>query len=201
MIRNLLLVLLCSFAFPASAFFSVMDTGELVKKGEYRVLGEGQVLFDAPEGFNLNGRFATGFNDESEIQFEGGVGTVDYYLGAFFKWFPFPDTDDQPAIGGRAGVTFADFNDNSTYGFNVTPMISKRIESGIGDFTPYGGIEMGLQTFVDDTFFSLQAVLGIEWSPNEWDFREIKDFNFLIEYGIEIDDSFNYLSFGASYDF
>ena len=178
-----------------------MDTGELVKKGEYRALGEGQILFDEPKGFNLNGRFATGFDDESEIQFEAGVGSVDYYLGAFYKWIPFPDTDEQPAIGGRAGVTFADFNDNSVYGFNVTPMISKRFGTGIGDFTPYSGVEMGLQKNVNDTFFSMQAVLGVEWSPNEWDFRDIKDFNFLVEYGFEIDDAFNYLSFGASYDF
>ena len=201
MFRITLCLIALSIAAPASAFFSLMDTGKLKKEGEYRVLGEGQVLLDAPEGFNLNARFATGFNDESEIQFEAGVGSVDYYLGAFWKWIPFPDTDGQPAIGGRVGFVFADVNDLSTYGFNVTPMISKMFETGSGDFTPYGGIEMGLLNDVNDTNFSLQAVLGLEWKPNRWDFPGLKDFQFLLEYGIEIDDSFDYLSLGASYDF
>ena len=65
----------------------------------------------------------------------------------------------------------------------------------------YAGVEMGLQNNVNDTFFSMQMVLGTQWSPNEWDFRQLKDFNFLLEYGIEIDDAFNYLSIGCSYDF
>lgn len=195
---------------PASfGFFSLMDTGDLVKKDDYRILGEGQILFDAPKGFNLNGRFSTGLDDESEVQFEAGVGSVDFYLGAFYKWIPFPDTDEQPAIGVRGGLTFASIdydlvpNDDaySTYGINVTPMVSKGFESGAGKFTPYGGAMFGLQKNVNDTNFSMQIVAGCEWSPNEWDFRSLKDFNFLIEYGIEVDDAFSYLSLGSSYDF
>lgn len=190
-----------SFSLPSYAFLSLMDTGELKREGDYRVLGEGQILMDAPEGFNLNGRFATGINDESEVQFEAGVGSVDYYLGAFYKWIPVPDTNDQPAVGGRAGFVFADFNGFSTYGINVTPMISKRFESSAGDFSPYSGLELGLLNNVNDTNFSMQLVLGLQWKPNRWDFPGLKDFQFLVEYGIEIDDAFNYLSFGASYDF
>ena len=197
----ILLASLFFFTTPSLAYFSLMDTGQVKKEGEYRVLGEGQVLFDAPEGFNLNARFATGIDDESEIQFEGGLGSVDYYIAAFWKWMPFPDTTDQPAIGLRAGITFADVNDVSRYGFNVTPMISKLFDTDLGDISPYGGVEMGLQNDVNETDFTMQAVLGVQWSPNEWDFPGIKDFNFLVEYGLEVDDAFNYLSFGASYDF
>lgn len=186
---------------PSFAFFSLMDTGELKREGEYRVLGEGQILFDGPEGFNLNGRFATGISEDSEIQFEAGVGSVDYYLGAFWKWVPFPDTADQPAAGVRGGLTFADFSGYSTYGLNITPMVSKRIQTGIGAFSPYGGLMMGLQNNVNDTYFSLQAVAGVEWKPNEWDFNELQHFRFLLEYGLEIDDAFSYLSLGANYNF
>ncbi len=199
--KIILSLLVFSFAVPASAFMSLMDTGDLKREGEYRVLGEGQILMDPPEGFNLNARFATGLDEESELQFEGGVGSIDYYLGAFYKWMPIPDTLDQPAVGGRVGFVFADFNGYSTYGLNVTPMISKRFESNAGDFTPYGAFEFGLLDSVNDTLFSMQAVLGLQWKPNRWDFPSLKDFQFLVEYGIEIDDSFNYLSFGASYDF
>ena len=186
---------------PAFAFFSLMDTGELKREGDYRILGEGQILFDKPEGFNLNSRFSTGLTDDSEMQFEAGVGVIDYYLGAFWKWVPIPDTDDQPAVGVRAGLTFADVSNSSTYGLNVTPMISKAFETDMGNITPFGGVLLGLQKNVNTSFFSMQISLGVEWSPNEWDYPGLKDFNFLIEYGIEVDDAFDYLSFGTSYDF
>lgn len=186
---------------PAKAYFSLMDTGNIKRRGEYRILGEGQILMDDPKGFNLNGRFATGIDEESELQFEAGVGSIDYYLGGFWKWIPFPDTVDQPAIGGRAGFVYANYNQFSTYGFNITPMISKRLETNSGDFTPYGGIEMGLLHNVNSTNFTLQAVLGMEWKPNRWDFPNMSDFQFLIEYGIGMNKAFDYISLGSSYDF
>ena len=201
MSRFLVLMVALAWQLPSMAFFSLMDTGNLQSQGEYKAMGEGQILFDAPEGFNLNGRFSTGYNDDSEIQFEGGVGSVDFYLGAFYKWVPFPDTEDQPAVGVRGGLTFADLNNYSTYGVNVTPLVSKNFESGIGVITPYSGLEMGLQRNTFESFFSLQLVIGAQWSPNEWDFEGLKDFDFLVEYGIEVDDSFNYLSLGAAYHF
>ena len=197
------LIFLASLIFCQSSwgFFSLMDTGQVKSEGEYKVLGEGQILFDPPEGFNLNARFATGIQDDAEIQFEAGIGSIDYYLGAFYKWVPFPDTDSQPALGVRGGLTFAEVNNYSTYGANITPLISKMFEANFGKISPYGGVLLGLQNNVNETFVSLQAVIGLEWQPNEWEFNSLKDFNFLLEYGAEIDDAFNYLSFGASYDF
>lgn len=200
--RSILLSVLALFVYETSwSYFSLMDTAVPVSEGTYRLLGEGQILFDSPEGFNLNGRFATGLDEESEIQFEAGIGSIDYYLGAFWKWIPFPDTDEQPGLGLRAGVTFADVNDRSTYGFNVTPMISKKFDTDAGNFSPYSGLIMGLQKNVNDTNFSMQLAFGLEWSPNEWDFDKLKDFNFLLEYALDVDDAFDYFSFGASYNF
>lgn len=189
------------YANSSFAFFSLMNTGEVKKEGEHRVLGEAQVLFDEPKGLNINGRYSTGVTEDSEIQFEAGVGSIDYYLGAFYKWVPFPDTDEQPAIGVRGGLTFAEIQNYSTYGFNIAPLVSKSIGTGIGNITPYTGIQMGLQKNTYDTYFSLQAAVGVEWSPSDWDFQSISNFNFLLEFGFEIDDSFDYMSLGASYDF
>lgn len=194
-------VALLTLCQPGSAYFSLMDTGEIKEKGEHKVLGEAQVLFDSPDGMNLNGRYSTGLTEESELQIEAGVGSIDYYLAAFWKWVPFPDTFDQPAIGLRSGLTFADVRNYSTYGFNITPFISKMFETGIGAISPFGGLQFGLQRNTFESFSSMQAVIGVEWQPNEWDFRDLKDFRFLAEYGVEIDDSFSYISLGAAYNF
>lgn len=198
---SLLIVSLFLYAHSSFSYFSLMDTGEVKKEGSHRVLGEAQVLFDEPKGLNINGRFATGIREDAEIQFEAGVGSVDYYLGAFYKWVPFPDTDEQPAIGVRGGLTFAEVANYSTYGFNVTPLVSKAIGSGVGNFTPYTGLQMGLQKNTYETFFSMQLAVGVEWSPSDWDFQSISNFNFLLEFGFAVDDSFDYMSLGTSYDF
>lgn len=195
-------VALLTLSQQGASYFSLMDTGEIKERGEHKVMGEAQVMFDDPNrGINLNGRYTTGLSEESELQIEAGVGTIDYYLAAFWKWVPFPDTLDQPAIGVRSGLTFADVNNYSTYGFNVTPFVSKMFETGIGGISPFGGLQFGLQRNTFETFSSMQAVIGVEWKPNEWDFRDLKDFRFLAEYGLEIDDSFSYVSIGAAYHF
>lgn len=199
--RRLTILIVMIITQPVWAFFSLMDTTQLVRQGDYKILGDAQVLFDEPKGLNLNPRFSTGISDDSEVQFEAGVGSVDYYLGAFYKWVPIPDTDEQPGVGLRAGFTFANVNDYSTYGLNITPMISKSINGNAGRFTPYGGLQFGLQRNTNDTYFSMQATIGIEWAPNSWDYDKLKDFNFLVEYGFEVDDAFDYLSFGAAYNF
>lgn len=197
----LTLAILFFVASPAGAYFSVMDTGRLLDKGEYKVLGEGQVLTDAPKGFNLNGRFSMGFDEDSELQGEVGFGSVDFNLGAFWKWMPVPDTDDQPAVGARMGFTFANVNDQSTYGLNLTPLVSKTFDTSHGDFTPYAGLPIGLQKNANDTFLSMQAAIGLEWTPDKWNLPELYGFRFLAEFGFEIDDAFGYFSFGTSYDF
>lgn len=199
--KIILTLAILSFSLSSSAYFSLMDTGHVKNEGEYRLMAEGQILLDSPKGFNLNTRFTTGYDEDSEVQLEAGFGSIDFYLGAFWKWVPFPDTDEQPAIGARFGVTFADINNYSTYGFNVTPLISKKFKTEYGDFSPYGGLPIGLQKSTLDTNLTMQAALGVEWIPDEWNFDGLKGFQFLVEYGVEIDDAFNYFTFGATYDF
>ena len=199
--KPILFLLFTALANPSFAYFSVMDTGHLTQPEQYRVQGEGQFLMDAPKGFNFNGRFTTGLNEDSEIQGEVGIGTIDYYFGGFWKWVPIPDTDDQPAIGARMGFTFASVNDYSTYGFNLTPLASKNLESDYGVFAPYLGIPIGLQKNSLDTNFTLQATLGVQWTPDQWKIPELRGFHFLMEYGFEIDDAFDYFSIGTAYDF
>ncbi len=193
--------------FPSSyglAYFSLMDTGELRQGQKTRLLGESQIISNAPKGFNFNGRYvlgSSGFVPDSEIQLEAGAGSVDYQLGVFLKWVPFPDTDDQPAVGVRTGFTFARFLEYSTYGLNITPIISKHINSDLGKITPYLGLPIGLQQNTLDFYTSFQAAFGLEWAPEEWELGSSRGFNFLLEYGLGLSQGFDYLSLAMAYDF
>lgn len=178
----------------ASAYFNTMDTGELTDVDQMEVLAATPVIFAEPnDGFNLNGRFSTGFDEDSELQAELGVGSVDLYAGGFFKYVPFPDTYDQPSIGGRAGFVFAQVDDLSTFGFNITPMASKNFDSSYGRFTPYVSLPIGILTNKAETFMSFQGTVGVEWS--KW-----VNMRFLAEVSFNIKDALNYLSVGASFD-
>lgn len=191
----LCLLTVVTFTLPkAQAYFNTMDTGQITEVGKGEVTAVAPVIFQEPnDGFNLNGRFSTGINDDSEIQAELGVGSVDLYAGGFFKYVPFPDTYEQPALGGRAGVVYAEFNDLSTYGFNISPMASKNFDGAYGRFTPYISLPIGILTNRRETFMSLQGTLGMEWS--RW-----VNMRFMVEYSFNMKDALDYLSVGASFD-
>ena len=201
----LFLLILSLFLSPHGlSYFSLMDTGELRQGQNTRLLGETQVISNEPEGFNFGGRYvlgSNGFISDSEVQLEAGAGSVDYQLGVFLKWVPFPDTDNQPAVGVRTGFTFAKLLEYSTYGLNITPLISKHINSDLGKVTPYLGLPIGLQKNTLDFYTSFQVILGLEWSPEEWELGSSRGFNFLLEYGLGLDQAFDYLSLALAYDF
>ena len=201
----LILVLIFLLLSPRGfGYFSLMDTGELRQGENSRLLGESQIITDVPKGFNFNGRYifgSNGFMSDSEVQFEAGAGSVDYQLGVFLKWAPFPDVERQPAIALRTGFTFAKFIEYSTYGLNITPLISKHINSKLGKITPYFGLPVGLQKNTLEFYTSFQIAVGLEWSPKEWELGSSRGFNFLLEYGVGFNQAFDYLSLALAYDF
>ena len=202
--RPLIVFFLLFLSSKTFAYFSLMDTGELRQGQNTRLLGETQIITDIPRGFNFNGRYILGsseFIPDSELQFEAGAGSVDYQLGVFFKWIPFPDTDKQPAIGLRTGLTFAKFIEYSTYGLNITPLISKHINSDFGKITPYLGLPVGLQKNTLNFYTSFHVAIGLEWSPEEWELGSSRGINILLEYGMGISQAFDYLSLALAYDF
>ena len=193
----LFIALYLGFCSQSFGFYSLMDTGELLNRGYHRVQGEAQLILDKPaDGLNINGRFATGLNQESDIQAEFGVGSVDFYVAGFWKWIPFPDTSHQPAVGARFGVTYGKINDVSNYGIQATPLISKKYTiNRVGKVTPYFGLPIGLQNTADDTTVSLQGVIGTQYSH-----PKLRHIYFLLEFGFEIDDAFDHISFAVSFD-
>ena len=195
------------FANKSLAYFNLMDTGELRKGENTRILGTSQLILNkAPEGLNFGARYAFDFSgmiSHSELQFEAhGGSSVDYQIGAFFKWIPFPDTDSQPAIGLRTGFNFAKILGYSNYGFNLTPLLSKHTRSSIGKITPYLGIPIGFFQNVLISYINVQVSAGVEWAIEDWQMGDSRGFNFLVEYAVGLSqfcgDS---VSLALAYDF
>lgn len=183
---------------PASAYFGTMDTGEVLKEGQYQAMVGPQFIFNQYDGANFTGRLDMGLMEG--VSFRGilGFGKVDFQIGGMVKWIPFPDTSEQPAIGGSAGVLIARIGSLTQYSVRLHPLVSKKLETEVGDITPYVSLPLGVtvQTGVDETIVPVQLVLGSEFRP-----LEMSRWGFFGEVGVNMSKSFGYASVGVTFRF
>ncbi|MEK7357428.1 MAG: hypothetical protein AAB250_13330 [Bdellovibrionota bacterium] len=190
-----LLGLLAS-ASTSHAYFSTIDTGEMVPKGKYQVSVEPQIIFNEFDGFNVVGRFDTGINADSSARVLLGVGKVDYQVGGFYKYVPFPDTSNQPAIGGSVGMVLARANGVTMTSIRFQPLVSKKFETEIGDLIPYASLPLGITFTTNQTTMPVQLVVGSELRP-----LNMKDLSFFAELGLNVTKAFGYVSGAIAYRF
>ena len=107
----------------AFAYYDVLDNGEVLPQGHYKLTGDAQLLTDTG-GLNVGAIFDAGFQDEYGIRALAGTGRTDYFMGALFKCMPIPDTENQPAVGFNAGLLYAKWEDSRDLTFRFEPLVS-----------------------------------------------------------------------------
>lgn len=180
----------------ALGYFSTIDTGELVSPTQYQMILEPQLILNKYDGINMIGRLDTGLNESSSIRGILGFGKVDFQIGGMYKYVPFPDTDKQPAIGGEVGAILARVNGQTEFSVRIHPLISKRLETEVGDVIPYASLPLGVTTKPDKTFVPVQIVGGAEFRP-----LNIANLSLFTELGINITEAFSYISLAAAWRF
>ncbi|MES2856037.1 MAG: hypothetical protein V4692_09245 [Bdellovibrionota bacterium] len=181
---------------PAEAYFSVLDTGDVIPPGSYQALLAPQVILTNYDGFNAVGMFDVGLTEETSARALLGFGKVDYQIGGMYKWIPFPDVGNQPAIGGQAGVILARVNGDTQFSLRFNPLVSKRLETEIGDITPFVSLPIGFTTYRNETYVPVQLVGGSEFTP-----IDMKNISFLAELGINVSRAFGYISGAVAWRF
>ncbi len=184
---------------PANAYYATLDNGEVLKDGEYQAMFAPQLIFNKFDGANFTGRLDTGLMEGVSGRALLGFGKIDFQIGGLVKWMPFPDTESQPAIGAEAGIIFARIGSINQYSVRLHPLISKRIETEIGDVIPYGSLPFGITVQSgggDETFMPVQLVAGSELRP-----LEMKNWSFFAELGVNLTKSFGYGSLAVAYRF
>jgi len=196
--KLLLASLITLLSVHAQAYMNLLTTGELTPTNHWATMGYLEGVFNKYDGVNINARGSYGISDELQVDAELGTGKFNAVMGAFAKWVPIPDVDNQPAIGLRAGIGFVDADKTNETSVNATPFISKGFQTEQGRFTPYGGVMLAVNSNDADTFFASRLILGTEWkSPLE----DWKDVRVLAELGFELSKSFSSLAVGMSYTF
>jgi hypothetical protein len=180
------------------AYYSTLDTAELLKPGEYQVGVEPQYIFDNYPGGNITARFDMGATDTGNFRFLLGTGRTNFQGGAYYKLVPIPDIDNQPGIGVFGGILYAYQNSTSSLNFRIHPEISKKFKSvDFGTLTPYGAIPFGVDFTGSNTYYPVQMAVGARWLPAAY-----KHMTFWSEFGFELDSAaFSYISLGFSIPF
>lgn len=187
---------------PAHAYFSTIDTGDLVAPQKFQAILEPQLILNRYDGLNAIARLDTGLGENSAVRGLLGFGKVDFQVGGFYKYIPFPDTPNQPAIGGEAGVIFARVGGETEFSIRVHPLISKRFETEIGDVSPYVSIPLGITSRSGNssngggTFVPVQLVGGAQLQP-----LNTPNIAYFAEIGINVAKSFSYISAAIAFRF
>lgn len=192
LIRILSVCLLTMFSIKGHAFYTVQETGDLLKPEQMQFGTELQFITTGDDGIDLVGRFDKGLTEDKNLRFEAGTGTTDAFFGGYLKWVPYPDFENQPAVGVDVGAHFANYEDESELTLRIIPFVSKRFESTQGDFTPFASLPLGFGTYNDDSISPFQLVVGSRYSHPDFEYCD-----FSVELGIKLNDAPTYFSVGA----
>lgn len=194
---SLLTVLFVSIP-SAFAYNSVLQTGDLVEPGAFQAAVAPQLILGGYRtGVGLDALLDVGVDNASSARGLIGVGdAVNFEVGGLYKYIPFPDTERQPAIGGEVGVIFARVDGLSEVDLRFNPLVSKHLETEVGDITPYASLPIGV-TFRDgNAFIPIQLAGGAEMrllgTPN---------LSFFLEGGVNLYRAFGYISGAVAWRF
>ena len=192
---TLLILLLCTFSNPVFAYYETLETGEILEKNHYLVNLSSQAITDNDSGINFTAKMSAGLNEDSGFGAILGVGTTDFVTGGFYKWVPFPDYENQPAIGFTTGIMYARIDGLNELSIRFNPIVSKKYQTDLGPLTPYLSVPTGIRSFNGKTTLPIQFAAGSEYEPNR--FEHIR---FIGEIGFNISNAFTYVTVGVTFE-
>jgi hypothetical protein len=178
------------------AYLTISETAELPPATYYQLGFEPQFLTNKGGGTNATAFFDAPFTDSSSGRLWLGAGVIDFNVGATFKYVPFPDVDNQPGIGFRAGGFFARKSSENFLTLQLAPIFSKKVNTDNGLFTPYAAVSLNITNTKERNFTGSQIVFGSEYKT-----PEIPKMYFGLETGIELNDSYSYISGTVTFPF
>jgi len=185
----------------AWAYYDVMDTGEVLGDGRYKVTAVSELL-TSRGGLNAGGIFDMGFQEQYGLRALVGVGTTDYNFGALFKWMPVPDTDSQPAVGFNVGLLYAKIDNDNDLTLRFEPLVSKKFNLEHLVLTPYASLPISMRNRTSTTEDSSsamgwQAVVGSQLKIEQW-----QNIQFMAEAGVDLgSNAYSHVSLGAMWYF
>ena len=150
------------------------------------------------DGVNVLGHVDKGLNDSSNLRFEAGTGATDAVLGGYLKWVPFPDYQNQPAVGFTMGAQYAHYQGESEVAIRVTPIASKKFnintDSWNAVITPFVAVPIAVATYNHGNLVPIQLTMGAKYHD-----PRITQCDFLAELDFDVNQAPNAIVFGAEF--
>jgi hypothetical protein len=178
------------------AYLTISETAELPPATFYQIGFEPQFFTDRGGGTNVTGFFDAPLTDATSARLWLGAGVIDFNVGASFKYVPFPDVDNQPGIGFRAGGFFARKASENFLTLQLAPIFSKKVTTENGLFIPYTAIGLDFTNTKEKNFTGSQVMFGTEYKT-----PEIPKMFFGLEAGFNLNDSYSYISGTVTFPF
>ena len=193
---SLLLISLMLHATPSWAYLSVGESGEIQKVGSYQIGVEPQILGNEGGGVNIGTFLDIPLQDDVSTRFSLGAGKIDFHAGAAVKWIPFPDIDQQPAMGLKAAAWYARQSNLNVWTFQVAPLFSKKFDSEVGLFTPYAAIPVNFSSSTEKSVTGTQFAVGSELYA-----KDVTNMHFSAELALNLKDSYSFISGSVVFPF
>ena len=195
--RFLILLGLIFMAASAHAgYLAVGESGELVPENTYRAGVAPEFIFNEGGGTNIDALLDYGYNDSTSFRVQAGAGKVDFHMGAGVKYVPFPDVDNQPAIGVKGSVWYARYQDDNIFTVQVAPLVSRKVQTEQGQFVPYAAIPINFNSGSHHNDTGSQFALGSDWQNPDW-----PNVFFNADLALNMSHSFSALTLSASFPF
>jgi len=187
--RHLIFTSLILMASPSFAYLTLHDTGEILPQGHYSLGAEPQIVTSGNTGLNLGVFIDAPLNDAAQARISMGAGVTDFWVSAAVKYIPFPDVDNQPAIGFRGALSYGRDENLNMFSISLTPLVSKKTQIRHGELIPYVGLPITHTSHKEKSFVSSQFAIGSEFTS-----YELKDYVFGGEVAFNLNQSFSYIS-------
>jgi hypothetical protein len=159
-IQSLFFLGILGINFSSSAALFTGQSAELPNRGIDRVGLLPQISFSDSQ-LNLNGFYETLLSDDRSFRLTTGFGKPDFFLGFDYKFVPYPDYKDQPAIGGVLNMTI------SREGSDVSLPVGLTVGKGTSTYpiSLVVGTEMHPHEF-QNMYFSAEITMNVQNSSN-----------------------------------
>ncbi|MGZ3775037.1 MAG: hypothetical protein ACXVCY_14200 [Pseudobdellovibrionaceae bacterium] len=180
----------------AQAYLSIAESGEMVPPGKYQVGVEPQLLLNKGGGANFDVFFDSSINESTSARVQMGAGAIDFNAFASVKWIPFPDVNNQPAMGLRVGAGLARDEQQNILQLQVAPLLSKKYDTEYGLTVPYLAVPFNFLNSKTENVVATNLVVGSEFHYVDW-----KEVTLGGELGIDLNKSYSYISIFATFPF
>lgn len=169
-----------------SGYLTVGESGEILPEGQkYQIGLAPQLILNNDTGANVAAFLDAAWNDSMSSRFILGVGVVDFYTSGSFKYIPFPDYENQPAIGLKGSLWYAREGSENITTFHIAPLVSKKVQThDYGLFTPYGAVGLSFYQLGGKNKTGTQFFVGTDWKTSDF-----PDLNFTGEWALSLEKS------------